>query len=150
VRTVIVAVDRDDSAVLITLTARELNPEATIVASVREEENVHLLHQSGADGVITSSAAAGRLLGLSSDTPQVTEVLEDVLTVGAGLDIHERELGPEDAAREHPPELDKMLLGVVRDGELIRFNDARVIELRAGDKLIELRSHPGKPAGPVS
>ena len=48
-RTVIVAVDRDDSAVLATLTARELNAEATIVASVREEENVHLLHQSGAE-----------------------------------------------------------------------------------------------------
>ena len=66
---VVVAVDRDDTAILITLTARELNPKATIVAAVREEENVHLLHQGGADGVITSSAAAGRLLGLSSETP---------------------------------------------------------------------------------
>jgi voltage-gated potassium channel len=143
-RTVIVAVDRDDSAVLITLTARELNPNATIVASVREEENVHLLHQSGANGVITSSAAAGRLLGLSSDTPQVTEVLEDLLTVGAGLDIHEQELGPGDVPFEHPPELDRMLLAIVRDGELIRFSDARVADLRPGDKVIELRSHPGR------
>ena len=91
-RAVVVAVDRDDSAVLITLTARELNAKATIVASVREEENVHLLHQSGADAVITSSAAAGRLLGLSTETPQVTEVLEDLLTVGQGLDLAEREV----------------------------------------------------------
>jgi voltage-gated potassium channel len=143
-RTVIVAVDRDDSAVLITLTARELNPDATIVASVRETENVHLLHQSGADGVITSSAAAGRLLGLSSDTPQVTEVLEDLLTVGAGLDIHERELTPDDVLPEHRPELDTMLLAIVRDGELIRFNDPRITELRTGDRLIELRNHPTK------
>ena len=57
---VIVAVSRDDSAVLATLTARELAPQATIVVAVREEENVHLLHQSGADSVITSSGAAGR------------------------------------------------------------------------------------------
>ena len=48
---VVVAVDRDDAAVLVTLTARELNERATIVAAVREEENVHLLHQSGADSV---------------------------------------------------------------------------------------------------
>jgi voltage-gated potassium channel len=141
-RTVIVAVDRDDSAVLTTLTARELNPTATIVASVREEENVHLLHQSGADGVITSSAAAGRLLGLSSRTPQVTEVLEDLLTVGEGLDIHERELGPDDVAPKHPPELDTMLLAVVREGELIRFDDPRITEFHPGDRLIELRNHP--------
>ena len=69
---IVVATDRDDTAVLVALTARELNAEATIVASVREEENVHLLHQSGADAVITSSGAAGRLLGLSTQTPQVT------------------------------------------------------------------------------
>src|ERR1700741_3195447 len=42
-KAVVVAVNRDDSAVLTTLTARELNPTATIVAAVREEENAHLL-----------------------------------------------------------------------------------------------------------
>src|SRR5215211_853560 len=38
-RSVIVAVNRDDTAVLVTLTARELAPQADIVASVREAEN---------------------------------------------------------------------------------------------------------------
>ena len=113
-RSVIVAVDRDDSAVLITLTARELNASATIVASVREEENVHLLHQSGADAVITSSAAAGRLLGLSSETPQVTEVLEDLLTVGEGLDIAERDIGPADAGPMPRAAHEAVILAVVR------------------------------------
>ena len=45
---VIVAPDRDDTAVLITLTARELNRGATIVAAVRDNENAHLLEQGGA------------------------------------------------------------------------------------------------------
>jgi voltage-gated potassium channel len=149
-RAVIVAVDRDDTAVLITLTARELNPDTTIVAAVREEENVHLLHQSGANGVITSSAAAGRLLGLSSETPQVTEVLEDLLTVGEGLDIVERTIGPDEATAHHGAELDQMLLAIVRDGQLIRFSDERATELRPGDKLIELRSHAAKSSKPGS
>ena len=43
---VVVAPDRDDTAVLITLTARELNPSARIVASVREGENAHLLSRA--------------------------------------------------------------------------------------------------------
>jgi voltage-gated potassium channel len=145
-RSVIVAVDRDDSAVLITLTARELNPTATIVGAVREEENAHLLHQSGADGVITSSGAAGRLLGLSSETPQVVEVLEDLLTVGEGLDVSEREIGADEAGAETSEPLDRVTLAIVRDGELLRFDDARIGVLRTGDRVVELR---GLPRGAV-
>ena len=90
---VIVAPDRDDSAVLITLTARELNPNARIVASVREAENAHLLRQGGADSVVVSSGAAGRLLGHAVKSPRVVQVLEDLLSVGEGLDIIERDVG---------------------------------------------------------
>lgn len=137
----IVAPDRDDTAVLITLTARELNTEATIVASVREEENVHLLHQSGANAVITSSGAAGRLLGLSTETPQVTEIMEDLMTVGEGLDISERVIGPEQAGPAPVFPHEAVVLAVVRDGEVIRFGDPRVRELRDGDRVLELFSH---------
>jgi voltage-gated potassium channel len=140
-RAVVVAVDRDDTAVLTTLTARELNGGATIVAAVREEENVHLLHQSGADAVITSSGAAGRLLGLSTQTPQITEVLEDMLTVGEGLDIVERQIGPDDAGPMPAPAQEAIVLAVVRDAEVLRFDDERAAELRPGDRVIELFSH---------
>ena len=58
-RAVVVAVNRDDTAVLTTLTVRQLAPSVTVVAAVREEENADLLLQSGANSVITSSAAAG-------------------------------------------------------------------------------------------
>jgi voltage-gated potassium channel len=137
----IVAPERDDTAVLITLTARELNPGATIVAAVREEENVHLLHQSGADSVITSSGAAGRLLGLSTHTPQITEVMEDLMTVGAGLDIKERTIGPDEAGPAPLGPDEAIMLAVVRDGEVIRFGDPRISPLQAGDRLVELFSH---------
>jgi voltage-gated potassium channel len=137
----VIAPDRDDTAVLITLTARELNTEATIVAAVREEENVHLLHQSGADAVITSSGAAGRLLGLSTRTPQVTEVMEDLLTVGAGLDIAERHVGAAEAGPNPSRSQAAIMLAIVRDGEVIRFDDDRAAELREGDRVLELFSH---------
>jgi voltage-gated potassium channel len=138
---VIVAVDRDDAAVLIALTARELNASARIVAAVREEENVHLLHQSGADAVVTSSGAAGRLLGLSTETPKVTEVLEDLLTVGSGLDIHEREVGPDDAGPVPTRAHEALIIAIIRDGEILRFDDERATELRPGDRVVELLSH---------
>ena len=141
-KAVVVAVDRDDAAVLVTLTARELAPNAKIVASVREEENLHLLHQSGADSVITSSDAAGRLLGIATETPEAVEIIEDLLTLGSGLDIVEREIGQAEAGPLSALEEPGPVLAVVRDGELIRFDDTRAATLVAGDRVVAVHSHP--------
>ncbi len=139
---VVVAVNRDDAAVLATLTARELNPGAQIVAAVREDENAHLLHESGADSVVTSSSAAGRLLGLATTAPHITEVLEDLITVGSGLDIVERpvtddQVGPLESLRPRNP-----VVAVVRAGEVLRFDDPRAAQLQPGDSIVMVVSHP--------
>jgi len=142
-RSVIVAVDRDDTAVLATLTARELNPTAPIVVAVREEENVHLLRQSGATSVITSSEAAGRLLGFAVEEPVLTEVLEDLISVGEGLDIAERHVADEECGPLEELALPGPMVGLIRDGALLRFNDPLAAVLKPGDRLIYLRSHRG-------
>ncbi len=64
----------------------------TLVAAVREEENADLLIQSGASSVITSSDAAGRLLGLATESPRAVAIVEDLIAVGTGLDLMEREV----------------------------------------------------------
>lgn len=139
-RSVVVAVDRDDTAVLTTLTARELNPHVMIAAAVREEQNAHLLRQSGANSVITSSDAAGRLLGVATQSPRVVEVLEDLLTVGQGLDLLERgveadEVGPITELRHRDP-----IVAVIRGERLMRFDEPDAQELQAGDRLVYLCS----------
>ncbi len=139
-RSVIVAVNRDDTAVLTTLTARELNPTAPIVAAVREEENVHLLRQSGATSVITSSEAAGRLLGFAVEQPLVTAVLEDLISVGEGLDIAERAIADEECGPLEELALPGPIVGIVRDNDLLRFNDPRAGTLKPGDRVIYLLS----------
>ena len=83
--------------------------------------------------MITSSGAAGRLLGHAVHEPHVTEVLEDLLSVGEGLDIEHRpvegsELGPLSALKIERG----IVVGVIRDRELIRFDDTRASDLRAG------------------
>jgi voltage-gated potassium channel len=134
---VIVAPDRDDSAVLITLTARELNPRARIVASVREGENAHLLQQGGADSVVVSSGAAGRLLGHAVKSPRVVQVLEDLLSVGEGLDVTEREVTPEETGQPlGSVPTSAPVIAVVRGEDVLRFDDRRVGDLRAGDRLV--------------
>jgi voltage-gated potassium channel len=150
-RAVVVAPSRDDAAVLITLTVRELAPRVFIAAAAREAENAHLLRQGGADSVISSSDAAGRLLGLATHSPRVVNVLEDLLTAGEGLDIIERpiERGEVDAPSV-PVNRGELLVAVVRGGELIRFDDPRAGQLRPGDRLVCLagRPTPGKAEDP--
>lgn len=137
-RAVVVATNRDDSAVLTTLTARELAPKAHIVASVREAENVHLLKQSGADHVVVSSETAGRLLGMATTTPVVVDMVEDLLTPESGLAIAERAVEPSEEGGS-PRHLSDIVLGVVRDGVLYRVDSPRVDAIEPGDRLLYVR-----------
>jgi voltage-gated potassium channel len=134
-RAVVVAVDRDDTAVLTTLTVRQLAPHATVVAAVREEENADLLVQSGANSVITSSAAAGRLLGIATVSPQTVAVVEDLIAVGTGLDLLERAITPDEVGRG-PQSLGVPVLAVVRGGRTLAYDNVECSVLRAGDRLV--------------
>ncbi len=139
-RAIVVAVDRDDSAVLITLTAREQAPKAAIAASVREEENVHLLHQSGADTVIASSGTAGRMLGMATHTPGIATVLEDLLLVGEGLDIVQEAVSDEEAGPIGALHGEGPVVAVMRAGRLLRFDDPAAESVVGGDTLIRVQS----------
>ena len=139
-RAVIVAAQRDDTSVLITLTARELNPGVRIVAAAREEENAHLLSQGGANSVILSSSAAGRLLGQATHAPGVVDVLEDLLTVGQGLDLTEREVRAEEVGPLSAIHSSDPIIAVVRDGEVLRVDDARAAQVQLGDRLVYICS----------
>jgi voltage-gated potassium channel len=134
-RAVVVAVNRDDTAVLTTLTVRQLAPEITIVAAVREAENADLLTQSGANSVITSSDAAGRLLGLATSSPATVALVEDMIAFGKGLDLRERDVRPEEVGSS-PRKLDMAVLAVVRQGRHHAFDEPSVAVLEAGDRLI--------------
>jgi voltage-gated potassium channel len=138
---VVVATDSDESAVLTTLTAREHNRSATIVAAIREAENRHLAHESGADSAIVTSGAAGRMLGLATHSPKLVEVLEDLMTIGSGMDIAEREVGRDDVGRAPNVVADAPVVAVVRGGETLRFDDPRIGALEAGDRVVCLQSH---------
>lgn len=131
----VVAVNRDDTAVLVTLTARELAPRITITAAVRETENVHLLRQSGADSVVVSAETAGRLLGVATTTPNVVAVVEDLLTPDAGMSLSEREV-TESEVGGSPRHLRDIVLGVVRAGQVHQIDAPAVDALERGDRLL--------------
>lgn len=144
---VIITTDSDASNVLATLTVRQLNPDSWIVAAVREQENAPLMRQSGANSVITSSDAVGRLLGLSSLSPTLGSVMEDLLTYGEGLEVAERELLVSEVGKQ-PQSLPDQVIAVVRDEKVYRYFDPVVTLLARGDRLVVVRPAKELPWAP--
>ncbi len=144
---VIITTGRDDSNVLAALTVRQLNPDAYIIASVTEQENAPLMRQSGANSVITSSDAVGRLLGLSSLSPTLGSVMEDLLTYGDGLEVAERELLVGEVGAQ-PQSLPDQVIAVVRDEKVYRYFDPTVTQLARGDRLVVVRPARELPWAP--
>ena len=136
---VIITLDRDDSAILAVLTVRQLNPRAHIVVAVRDHENASLLRRSGADMVVTSSDAVGRLLGLSSVNPHVGNVMEDLLTSGEGMEVAERQVLPDEVGGSAARIEGERVVAVVRNDTVRRFFDSTVMTLQPGDRLIVVR-----------
>lgn len=137
-RAIIIATDRDDSSVLATLTARELAPQATIVAAVREDENRHLLEQSGADSVITSSETAGRLLGLSSRRPDMARIVVDLLDTSHGLSLVQRRVGADEAGAAIAERADELPVALVRGGRVLRVDEPGARPLQPDDLVVSL------------
>lgn len=137
-KSIIVAPNSDDTAVLTTLSAREIAPNAMIVASVRESENAHLLSQSGADSVVVSAETAGRMLGLATATPMVVELMEDLLSPDVGFSITQRVVHDDEVGAD-PHTLPDIVLGIVRGGHLHRVGTAGAQRIQRQDRLLTVK-----------
>ena len=148
-KTLMIATDSDDAAVLVSLTARQLTAgKVRIVAAVREAENALLLRQSGAHHVIVSSATAGRLLGLSSSAPPLLDVVEDLLSPGHGLSLALRSANRDEVGRS-PRELELVVIALIRRGQVVGLEAPQAARVETGDQLVHVR-HDGKHKEPVS
>ena len=145
---VIITTDRDDSNVLATLTVRQLNPDAYIVAAVREHENVAADEAVGrrlGDHLLRRGRPAAR--ASSSVSPTLGSVMEDLLTYGEGLEVAERDLLVTEVGKQ-PQSLPDQVISVVRDEKVYRYFDPVVTQLARGDRLIVVRPAKELPWAP--
>ena len=138
---IIIATDQDATSVLVTMLAKRLAPQAVIVSAARETANAQFLRDSGADGVIVTAEAVGRLLSLSLVSPTAGALMEDLLETGRGLELNERAIsgeelgvGPEDLERKG-----ELVLAIIRDGEVHRFDERGIRALNKGDRVVVIR-----------
>lgn len=131
---VIINPGRDDTAVLIALTCRDLNPKVVLVASCRQEENARLLQRSGVDVIVSPSTAGGHLMAAATRHGHLVETMQDILSVGGTMKLEEREVLPEEVG-QHPASLrDVAVIRVYRDGR--NFDVGQFPLLEAGDILV--------------
>lgn len=143
---VVIAADDDANSVLITMLTKRLAPHATVVSAARETSSAQFLRDSGADGVIVTAEAVGRLLSLSLVSPTAGRLMEDLLDTSKGLEMIEREVSGAEVGTS-PEELDargELVLGVIRDGSLNRFDGKTIKVLNRGDRVVVIRQSSGQ------
>ena len=82
-------------------------------------------------------------MGMATEAPEIATILEDLLSIGEGLDIVQHRIAAGDAGPASGREGWGPVVAVVRGGELIHFDDARADDLHEGDRVIALRGHDG-------
>jgi voltage-gated potassium channel len=81
---------------------------------------------------------------LATSKPTVVEMIEDLLTPDAGLVIAEREVEFKEVGGS-PRHIPDTVLGVVRDGKLLRVDDPVVDALERTDRVLYVRSTDTEP-----
>ncbi len=140
-KAVIIAAGRDDSNALTLLTARHLNPTVRIIVSAKEEENVKLFKQGGADAIVSPATFGGYIIAAAVDHGHMVQYLDDLLTAGGQVSLLERTVRPDEIGKTPADLKPDVLLRLYRDGTMISLSKLNQVErLQAGDILVLLTS----------
>jgi len=143
-KSVLVSMGRDDTAALVVLSARRLNPDVPISVSIRAAETEDLLRQAGARSVINPVSLGGHLLARSSQSAHAVDYLRDLASAEGRVVIVERPARAEDEGRSLRDIATGLGLRLVRDGETLGVFDRDQATIRAGDTIVEIVSVAGR------
>jgi voltage-gated potassium channel len=141
-----VSAGRDDTSILIVLTAHGLAPQLRISVVVRAQDNEALARQAGANTVINPASFAGLLLAGSTEGPHIADYMADLAAIGGDARIRERAVKPEEVGRPLSSIRTGLGVRVIRDHESFGFWADAAASLNEGDKIIEIL--PRAEAGP--
>lgn len=144
-RAAIVCPGRDDTNVLIVLTIRQLNPTLKIISSVKDDENIKLIRQGGADLIISPSTVGGFMLADAVDRAHTVDYLHDLMTADGRVDLEERTPAPEEIGKSPRSISDCVVVRVQRGSEKFGFWQLDDLILQASDILIMIVRTKKKP-----
>jgi voltage-gated potassium channel len=146
-KAVIIAAGRDDSSALMLLTARHLNPTVRIIVSAKEEENVKLFKQGGADAIVSPATFGGYILAAAVDQGHMVHYLDDLLTVRGNVALAERAVRSDEIGKTPADLKPDLLLRLYRGDRMLTLSELdRIGRLEAGDIMVLLMSVGNKTA----
>ena len=137
-RLLIISAGRDDTSILICLTARHHAPDLRISVAVDAEDNEVPARRAGADVVVNPLDFAGLLLATTHAGHHIADYLADLATMGGRVRLIERTVREEEvgtALKDLPVGLG---LRIIRDGTAYGFWRPQVQSLEAGDIIMEI------------
>jgi voltage-gated potassium channel len=137
-RALVVSAGRDDTSILITLTARHLAPKLTISVAVRNEDNELLARQAGATTVINPVSFAGLLLAGSTHGAHIADYIADLASSSGRVRLAERVVTQEECGKPLSALARGLGVRVYRDGKPYGFWEAEVQSLQPGDCIVEI------------
>lgn len=137
-RSMIVSAGRDDTSILITLTARHLAPRLPISIVVRNEDNELPARQAGATTVINPTSFAGLLLAGSTSGRHIADYMADLAASGGRVKLNERLVRPEEIGAPLSAIATGIGLRIHRGDLTIGSREAGAQQLQSGDLVIEI------------
>jgi voltage-gated potassium channel len=137
-RALIASAGRDDTSILITLTARHLAPHLKISVAVRNEDNELLARQAGATTVINPVSFAGLLLAGSTQGAHISDYIADLASSSGRVRLSEREIKPDECGKPLAALARGLGVRVYRDGKPYGFWEPEARALMPGDCIVEI------------
>lgn len=137
-QSLVVTAGRDDTAVLITLTARHLAPDLRISTTIRAEDNELLARQAGATTVVNPVSFAGLLLAGSCKGTHATDYITDLASAAGRVQLFERAITAEEAGKPLSALTTGLGVRILRGVESFGFWEAPAQRLELGDLIVEI------------
>jgi voltage-gated potassium channel len=137
-RAILVSAGRDDTSILIVLTARHMAPAVPITAVVRADDNELLARQAGANNVINPVRFTGLLLAGSAQGKHISDYLADLASVEGRVQLVERTATAQEVGKPLSAITTGSGLRIYRDGRAFGFWEAAAQRLEPGDVIVEI------------
>jgi len=134
----IISAGRDDTSILICLTARHHAPDLRISVAVNAEDNEIPARRAGADVVVNPLDFAGLLLATTHGGQHIADYLADLASGEGRVQLIERDVRPEEVGKSLKEISEGLGLRIIRDGTPYGFWRPQVQKLEPGDIIMEI------------
>ena len=137
-KAVIVAAGRDDTSILIVLTARRVAPDVPISVVIRSADNEALATQAGANTVINPASFAGLLLAGSTHGQHIADYMADLAAADGRVALQERAVTTAEVGKPLAALSTGLGVRIYRGADCFGFWEPQAAQLQPGDMVVEI------------